>query len=119
MTREEAAYPPRRAGEPGQVDLSAGRLPVQDPERTLQGPEGAEDLSEERLEEIRRRRFQARVQRVLAVMQQERIDWRGIAVIGPDGRIGVRVVPMEMDLSAVRQAGLSAGRMADPPRRAR
>lgn len=40
--------------------------------------------------------FQARVRRVLAVMQQERIDWRGIPTFTQDGRVGVRVVPVEM-----------------------
>jgi hypothetical protein len=59
----------------------------------LPGPE----LPDEAIEEIKRRRFQERVQRVMAVMQQERIDWRGIPFLTPDGRIGVRVVPVEMN----------------------
>jgi len=54
------------------------------------------ELSDAALEELRRQRFQERVQRVLAVMTRERIDWRGIACITPDGRIAVRVVPIEM-----------------------
>jgi len=53
------------------------------------------ELSEERLEEIRRQRFQQRVERVLMVMRRERVDWRGLPFISPDGRIGVRVVPFD------------------------
>jgi len=56
----------------------------------------AEGLSEQRLEEIRRRRFQERVERVLEVMRRERVDWRGVPFIGADGRIGVRVAPVEI-----------------------
>jgi len=67
----------------------------------LPGPE----LPDEAIEEIKRRRFQQRVQRVMAVMQQERIDWRGIPFLTPDGRIGVRVLPV--DLPAGRQAGMN------------
>jgi anaerobic ribonucleoside-triphosphate reductase len=59
----------------------------------------AEELSEQRLEEIRRRRFQERVERVLEVMRRERVDWRGLPFIGADGRIGVRVVPVELPAS--------------------
>ena len=59
----------------------------------------AEELSEQRLEEIRRRRFQERVERVLEVMRRERVDWRGVPFIGADGRIGVRVVPVELPAS--------------------
>jgi len=63
------------------------------------------ELSDEVIEQLRQTRFRERVQRVLEVMQEERIDWRGIAFIAPDGRIGVRVVPV--DLSACRaQAGM-------------
>jgi len=61
------------------------------------GERDEEGLSEERLEEIRRRRFQQRVERVLEVMRRERVDWRGIAYITPEGRIAVRVVPVEAD----------------------
>jgi len=60
-----------------------------------------EGLSEQRLEEIRRRRFQERVERVLEVMRRERVDWRGLPFIGADGRIGVRVVPVELPASRV------------------
>jgi hypothetical protein len=56
----------------------------------------ADELSEQRLEEIRQRRFQERVERVLEVMRRERVDWRGIPFIAADGRIGVRVVPVEI-----------------------
>ncbi len=59
----------------------------------------AAKLSEEQLEEIRRQRFQQRVERVLEVMQRERVDWRGLPFIGADGRIGVRVVPIELPAS--------------------
>ena len=39
--------------------------------------------------------FKARVARVAAVMQEERIAWRGIPAFTQDGRVGVRVVPVE------------------------
>lgn len=54
------------------------------------------DLSDDELERARARRFRARVERVLAVMQEERIDWRGVARVTSDGRIAVSVVPVEM-----------------------
>lgn len=53
-------------------------------------------MSDEAIEQLKRRRFQERVQRVLAVMQEERIDWRGVPHVTPDGRIGVRILPVEM-----------------------
>jgi hypothetical protein len=53
--------------------------------------------SDEELEEMRRRRFEERVQRVLEVMRQERVDWRGAPFIGPDGRILVRILPVEAE----------------------
>jgi len=53
-------------------------------------------MSDEEIEQMKRQRFQQRVQRVLEVMRQERIDWRGVAYITSDGRIGVRIVPAEM-----------------------
>jgi len=40
--------------------------------------------------------FRGRVERVLAVMKEQRIDWRGVPVVTQDGRIGVKVVPVEM-----------------------
>lgn len=55
------------------------------------------DLSEADIERLRLERFRERVARVLKVMQEERIDWRGVPFVTPDGRIGVRVVPAEMD----------------------
>jgi hypothetical protein len=58
-------------------------------------PEG-EVMSDEAIELLKRERFQQRVQRVLVVMEQERIDWRGVPFVSADGRIGVRVVPVEM-----------------------
>jgi len=54
------------------------------------------DMSDEAIEQLKRRRFQKRVQRVLAVMQEERIDWRGVPHVTADGRIGVRILPVEM-----------------------
>ena len=50
-------------------------------------------------QELRRRKeveFQQRVGRVLEVMRAERVDWRGLASVTPDGRIVTRVVPVEM-----------------------
>ena len=64
----------------------SGRKPDDDP-----------GLTDQAIEEMKRTRFQARVSRVLAVMREERIDWRGIPLVTPDGRIGVRVVPVEME----------------------
>ncbi len=52
------------------------------------------EMSDEVIRELQARRFQERVQRVLEVMQRERIDWRGLAFVAADGRIGVRVVPV-------------------------
>ena len=54
-------------------------------------------LSDADINEMKRQRFQQRVRRVLAVMQEERIDWRGVPFLMSDGRIGVRVCPVEMD----------------------
>ncbi|MCJ7822568.1 MAG: hypothetical protein MUQ26_05760 [Armatimonadetes bacterium] len=54
-------------------------------------------LTDEAIEEMTRKRFEARVNRVLAAMKEERIDWRGVPLVTPDGRIGVRVVPVEME----------------------
>jgi len=53
-------------------------------------------LSDADINEMKRQRFQQRVRRVLAVMQEERIDWRGVPHVTPDGRIGVRILPVEM-----------------------
>jgi len=55
----------------------------------------AEEPTDEQIEELKRTRFRERVERVLAVMAAERVDWRGIPVVTPDGRIGVQVVPIE------------------------
>jgi len=52
-------------------------------------------LSDDAIERMKQERFQQRVQRVLAVMREERVDWRGAAFITPDGRIAVRVFPIE------------------------
>jgi hypothetical protein len=54
-----------------------------------------ESLPDEELEALRRRRFAERVGRVLEVMREEGIDWRGMATISADGRIVTRVVPVE------------------------
>lgn len=56
-------------------------------------------MSDALLEGLRQQRFRQRVDRVVAVMNEERIDWRGVPFIGPDGRIGVRVHPVEMGSS--------------------
>ena len=55
------------------------------------------EISDQAIEALKRERFQQRVQRVLEVMQRERVDWRGVAYIAPDGRLGARVVPVEME----------------------
>jgi hypothetical protein len=52
-------------------------------------------LSDARIRELQRRRFQERVERVLEVMRRERVDWRGVPFIAADGRIGVRVLPLD------------------------
>jgi len=52
-------------------------------------------LSDDAIERMKQERFQQRVQRVLAVMREERIDWRGAAFITADGRMAVRVLPVE------------------------
>lgn len=59
-------------------------------------PQG-QPMSDEAIELLRRERFQRRLRRVLTVMQEERIDWRGVPYVSPDGRIAVRVVPVEMN----------------------
>jgi len=53
-------------------------------------------LPDEELDRLRHERFRKRVGRVLAVMRQERIDWRGRPYLTSDGRVGVRVEPVEM-----------------------
>ena len=73
---------------------------MKDGERTKEECQQATDsppLSDADIDEMKRQRLQARVRRVLAVMQQERIDWRGMPFLTRDGRIGVRVRPVEMD----------------------
>jgi len=39
--------------------------------------------------------FQRRVQRVIAAMQKEQVDFRGVPYIAPDGRVGANVVPVD------------------------
>ena len=56
----------------------------------------AQAVSDQEIEQLRQERFRQRVQRVLDVMQEERVDFRGVPHITPEGRIGVRVVPVEM-----------------------
>ena len=68
------------------------------------------EMSDVEIERLKARRFAERVQRVLAVMQEERVDWRAAPFISADGRIGTRVVPV--DLPAGRQAGM-ATRLAE------
>jgi len=64
--------------------------------RTQEAAPGGDSVTDAELERIRQERFRRRVERVLAVMVEERIDWRGAPFIAPDGRVGVRVVPVEM-----------------------
>ena len=64
---------------------------------------GEQMLSDADLEALARQRFQERVNRVLAVMREERVDWRATAYVTPDGRIAARVTPVD----------LSAGRVAE------
>jgi hypothetical protein len=52
--------------------------------------------SDQELETLARQRFQERVNRVLAVMREERVDWRAVPYVTPDGRIAARVAPVEM-----------------------
>lgn len=65
----------------------------------MSGKKPADDpgLTDDAIEEMKRKRFEARVNRVLAAMREERIDWRGVPLVTPDGRIAVRVVPAEME----------------------
>ena len=64
------------------------------------------EVSDEEIERLRRERFGERVRRVLEVMHRERVDWQATPFITPDGRIGTRVMPVE--LPAGRQAGMAA-----------
>lgn len=66
------------------------------PEEEMAQQVTGQELSDEAIEAVRRRRFEERIARVLAVMRQERVDWRGIAYLTPDGRVAVRVVPVEV-----------------------
>ena len=90
----EPAAPPLDSARGG-ARLSA----LQDPEGALEGPRGGVEsppLTEEAIREIIEERRRQRIQRVLEVMRRERIDWRGVPFVTPDGRIAVRVVPVEM-----------------------
>jgi len=60
-------------------------------DKTPEGPK----LDDDALEQLRQERFQQRVHRVLAVMREERVDFRGVPFVTQDGRIAVRVVPVE------------------------
>ena len=53
------------------------------------------EISNEDLERIRLERFQERVNRVVAVMKRERVDWRGMPFI-QDGQIRARVIPVDL-----------------------
>jgi len=53
-------------------------------------------LSDDEISRLQEERFRQRVERVLAVMREERVDWRGAPFLTPDGRIAVRILPMEM-----------------------
>ena len=56
-----------------------------------------QEITDAEIEQLKRQRFQQRVERVLEVMRRERVDWRGIPYITPEGRIAVRLVSVEMD----------------------
>jgi hypothetical protein len=56
---------------------------------------GEQVLSDADLEALARQRFQERVDRVLAVMREERVDWRAVPYVTPDGRLAARVAPVE------------------------
>jgi hypothetical protein len=66
-------------------------------EGETRNPSGEAGLSDARIRELQRQRFQERVERVLEVMRRERVDWRGVPFISADGRIGVRVLPVEVN----------------------
>ena len=73
--------------------MEHGERAKEDRKQATDGPA----LSDADIEEMKRQRFQERVERVLEVMTRERVDWRAIPHITPDGRIVTRVVPAEMD----------------------
>ncbi len=92
----------------GSSQFSVYRTVAEVCRRTVRAGEGVEmneewaamesrgsDMSDEAIREVQQRRFRERVQRVLEAMQRERVDWRGLPFIAADGRIGVRVVPVE------------------------
>jgi len=58
------------------------------------------ELSEEQMQELQQRRFQARVRHVLQEMNEQRIDWQGVPEWVPDSaggwRLVIRVVPVPM-----------------------
>ena len=56
-----------------------------------EGPE----LDDDALERLRQERFQQRVEKVLATMREERVDFRGVPFVTQDGRIATRIVPVE------------------------
>jgi len=60
-------------------------------DKTTEGPE----LDDDALERLRQERFQQRVEKVLGTMREERVDFRGVPFITQDGRIAVRIVPVE------------------------
>jgi hypothetical protein len=68
-------------------------------------PERGARITDAELEGLRQARFRERVQRVLVVMQREGVDFRGVPIITPEGRIGVRVVPVEVVLPPGRGEG--------------
>ena len=72
-----------------------------EPQITQMGADGAlsAEVSDEAIRQIQQQRFRARVQRVLEVMREERIDWRGAPYITLEGKIAVRLLPTEMELT--------------------
>jgi len=71
--------------------------PIADPAPVLASLQTTVTHILSKLEALRARRFQERVQRVVEVMRREGVDWRGVPYITPEGRIAVRVVPVEMN----------------------
>jgi len=65
------------------------------------------EMSDVEIERLKAKRFSERVQRVLVVMQREGVDWRAVPFVTPDGRIGTRVMPV--DLPARQTDGGQAG----------
>jgi hypothetical protein len=82
----------------GEPELASGQPDPSTSERRAR-------ITDAELEGLRQARFRERVQRVLVVMQREGVDFRGVPIITPEGRIAVRVVPVEATLGPGRGEG--------------